>query len=53
MKRKRIKKMKRRKKKMKNESIQVVKSVFENPLSILKLGTTQDYENMTVIPIIV
>ncbi len=38
---------------MKNESIQVVKAVFENPLSFLKLGTPQDYENMTVIPIIV
>jgi len=38
---------------MKNESIQVVKSVFENPLSFLKLGIPQDYDNMTIIPIIV
>jgi len=38
---------------MKNESIQVVKSVFKNPLSFLKLGTPQDYDNMTVIPIII
>jgi hypothetical protein len=37
---------------MKNESIQLVKSVFENPLSYLKLGTPQIHENMTVIPII-
>ncbi len=38
---------------MKNESIQLVKSVFENPLSYFKLGTTQVHENMTIIPIIV
>ncbi|MHA1933006.1 MAG: ARPP-1 family domain-containing protein, partial [Promethearchaeota archaeon] len=38
---------------MKDESIQFVKSVFENPLSYLKLGTPQVHENMTVIPIIV
>ncbi|MHA2393895.1 MAG: ARPP-1 family domain-containing protein [Promethearchaeota archaeon] len=38
---------------MKNESIQFVKSVFENPLIVLKLGTTQVYENMTIIPIII
>ena len=38
---------------MKNESIQIVKSMFKNPLTILKLGAPQIYENMTVIPIIV
>jgi hypothetical protein len=38
---------------MKNESIQYVKSVFNNPLSYLKLGTPQAYDNMTVIPIII
>ncbi|MFX0000354.1 MAG: ARPP-1 family domain-containing protein [Candidatus Hodarchaeota archaeon] len=38
---------------MKNESIHIVKSVFENPLSFLKLDTPQVYKNMTVIPIIV
>ncbi|MFX1388228.1 MAG: ARPP-1 family domain-containing protein, partial [Promethearchaeota archaeon] len=38
---------------MKNEDIQVVKSMFENPLSFLKLDTTQVYKNMTVIPIII
>ena len=38
---------------MKNESIQIVKSMFENPLSFLKLDTPQVYENMTVIPIII
>jgi hypothetical protein len=38
---------------MKNESIQFVKSVFENPLTYLRLGTPQVYDNMTVIPIII
>ncbi|MFX1600149.1 MAG: ARPP-1 family domain-containing protein [Promethearchaeota archaeon] len=38
---------------MKNEDIQVVKTMFENPLSFLKLDTTQVYKNMTVIPIII
>ncbi len=38
---------------MKNESIQIVKSMFENPLIFLKLGTPQVYENMAVIPIII
>ena len=38
---------------MKNESIQIVKSLFKNPLSFLKLDTPQVYKNMTVIPIIV
>jgi hypothetical protein len=38
---------------LKNESISFVKSVFENPLSYLKLGTSQVYSNMTVIPIII
>lgn len=38
---------------MKNESIQIVKTIFENPLSYLKLDTPQVYKNMTVIPIIV
>ncbi|UCD00726.1 MAG: hypothetical protein JSV23_07485 [Promethearchaeota archaeon] len=38
---------------MKNENIQIVKSMFENPLSFLKLDTPQVYENMAVIPIII
>jgi hypothetical protein len=38
---------------LKNESIQIVKSIFKNPLAFLKLGETQTYENMTVIPIII
>jgi len=38
---------------LKNENIQIVKSIFENPLSFLKLDTPQVYKNMTVIPIIV
>ena len=38
---------------MKSESIQVVKSIFEDPLSVLKLGNPQIYENMTVIPLII
>jgi len=38
---------------MENESIKFVKSVFENPLSYLRLGTPQIHENITIIPIIV
>ncbi|MHA1912798.1 MAG: ARPP-1 family domain-containing protein [Promethearchaeota archaeon] len=38
---------------MTNESIQITKSLFENPLGFLKLGNPQVHENMTVIPIIV
>ncbi|MFX1569274.1 MAG: ARPP-1 family domain-containing protein [Promethearchaeota archaeon] len=38
---------------MKNESTQIVKSIFENPLSFLKLDAPQVYKNMTVIPIII
>ena len=38
---------------MKNENIQIVKTIFENPLNYLKLDTPQAYKNMTVIPIIV
>jgi len=38
---------------LKSESIQVVKSIFEDPLSVLKLGNPQIYENMTVIPLII
>lgn len=38
---------------MKNKSIQFVKSVFGNPLSLIKLGNPQEYENMTIIPIII
>jgi hypothetical protein len=38
---------------LKNENIQIVKSIFENPLSFLKLDTPQVYKNMTVIPIII
>ncbi|MFX0007066.1 MAG: ARPP-1 family domain-containing protein [Promethearchaeota archaeon] len=37
---------------MKNENIQIVNSLFKNPLNFLKLDTPQTYENMTVIPII-
>ncbi len=38
---------------MKNESIQIVKILFKNPLSYFKLDTPQVYKNMTGIPIIV
>ncbi|UCC20476.1 MAG: hypothetical protein JSV62_04080 [Promethearchaeota archaeon] len=38
---------------MKNENIQIVKSMFENPFNFLKLDKPQVYKNMTVIPIIV
>ncbi|MFX1317426.1 MAG: ARPP-1 family domain-containing protein [Promethearchaeota archaeon] len=38
---------------MKNECIQIVESIFKNPLGFLKLGSPQAYKNMTVIPIIV
>ncbi len=38
---------------MKNENIQFVKSMFENPLNFLKLETPQVYKNMVVIPIII
>ncbi|MFX1530769.1 MAG: ARPP-1 family domain-containing protein [Promethearchaeota archaeon] len=38
---------------MKSESINVVKSIFEDPVSVLKLGNPQVYENMTVIPLII
>ncbi|MFX0041905.1 MAG: ARPP-1 family domain-containing protein [Candidatus Hodarchaeota archaeon] len=38
---------------MKNESIQIVESMFKNPLGFLKLESPQVYKNMTVIPIIV
>jgi hypothetical protein len=38
---------------LKSENIQIVKSLFSNPLSFLKLDTPQVYKNMTVIPIIV
>jgi len=38
---------------LKSESIQVVKLIFEDPLSFLKLGNPQIYENMTVIPLII
>jgi len=38
---------------LKNESIQIVKTLFKNPLSYLKLDTPQVYKNMTVIPLIV
>ncbi|MFW9828617.1 MAG: ARPP-1 family domain-containing protein [Candidatus Thorarchaeota archaeon] len=37
---------------MKNEYIQIVKTLFEKPLNFLKLDTPQVYKNMTVIPII-
>jgi hypothetical protein len=38
---------------LKNESIQIVESMFKNPLGFLKLESPQVYKNMTVIPIIV
>ncbi|MFX1555041.1 MAG: ARPP-1 family domain-containing protein, partial [Promethearchaeota archaeon] len=38
---------------MKNESIQIVESMFKNPLGFLKLDSPQVHKNMTVIPIIV
>jgi hypothetical protein len=38
---------------LKSESIHVVKSIFEAPLNVLKLGNPQAYENMTVIPLII
>jgi len=38
---------------LKNENIQFVKSMFENPLNFLKLETPQVYKNMVVIPIII
>jgi len=38
---------------LKSESIEVVRSIFEDPLSVLKLGNPQLYENMTVIPLII
>ncbi|MFX0022325.1 MAG: ARPP-1 family domain-containing protein [Candidatus Hermodarchaeota archaeon] len=37
---------------MKNENIQIVSSLFKNPLGFLRLDTPQSYKNMTVIPII-
>jgi len=38
---------------LKNESIHVVKSIFKDPLSVLKLGNPQIYENMVIIPLII
>jgi hypothetical protein len=38
---------------LKNESVQVVKSIFKDPISILNLGNPQTYENMTIIPLII
>ncbi|MFX0004728.1 MAG: ARPP-1 family domain-containing protein [Promethearchaeota archaeon] len=38
---------------MKNEKINLVSSLFKNPLGFLELGTPQVYKNMTVIPIII
>jgi hypothetical protein len=38
---------------LKNNSIQIVESIFESPLSFLKLGKPQVYQNITVIPIII
>ena len=38
---------------MKSECIHVVKTIFEDPLSVLKLGNPQIYENMTIIPLII
>ena len=37
---------------MKNENVQFLKSIFEDPLIFFKLDTPQIYRNMTVIPII-
>ncbi len=44
--------MKKMMKKMKNEYIEYVKSIFNNPLGVCQLGNSQTYENMTIIPII-
>ena len=38
---------------MKNEYVQIIESLFENPLNFLKLGVPQVHENMTIIPIII
>lgn len=38
---------------MKNENIQIVESLFENPLSFLEFGAPQAHKNMIVIPILV
>jgi hypothetical protein len=38
---------------LKNDSVQIVESIFENPLNFLRLGEPQVYQNMTVIPIII
>ncbi len=38
---------------MKSESKEVVRSIFKDPLSVLKLGNPQIYENMTIIPLII
>jgi len=38
---------------LKNESIQFVKKLFEDPLANFKLGNPQIYENMAVIPLII
>ena len=38
---------------MENESIQFVMKMFEDPLTTLKLGKPQVYDNMTVIPLII
>jgi len=37
---------------LKNENVQFLKSIFEDPLIFFKLDTPQIYRNMTVIPII-
>jgi len=38
---------------MKSQNIEIVSSLFENPLKFLKFGSPQVCENMTVIPIII
>ncbi|MFX1324392.1 MAG: ARPP-1 family domain-containing protein [Promethearchaeota archaeon] len=38
---------------MKSKTVQFVKSVFENPLSLIKLGNPQVHENMAIIHIII
>jgi len=38
---------------LKSESKEVVRSIFKDPLSVLKLGNPQIYENMTIIPLII
>jgi hypothetical protein len=40
-------------KKVKNDYVEFVSSIFNNPLGICQLGVPQTYENMTIIPTII